>query len=70
MISIALPPEGTPVAFALEAGWGPDRICTFLRREKSLVSTEIRTPDSAARNLVSSTEYFAFTSCVIWGFQF
>jgi hypothetical protein len=65
MINIALPPEGTPVAIALEAGWAPELICTFLKREKSLVCTEIRTPDSTAPNLVGSTEYCAFTSCVI-----
>jgi hypothetical protein len=64
MVSIALPPEGTPVAIALEAGWDPELMCTFLRREKSLACTEIRTPE------VQLLTYCAFTSCVIWDFQF
>jgi hypothetical protein len=36
-----------------EAGWAPEWVWTFLRREKSLSPTRIQTPDHPDQNLVA-----------------
>jgi hypothetical protein len=45
--------ERTSVPIELEAGWAPEPIWTFRKREKSLDSIGIRTPDRQLRSLVT-----------------
>jgi len=45
----------TPIPMEYDAGRSPEPIGTFRRREKSLASTRIRTPDRPARSLVTKT---------------
>jgi hypothetical protein len=47
------PQERTPIPTELEAGWAPELVWTFGRREKSVVPKGFRTPDRPVRNLVT-----------------
>jgi hypothetical protein len=43
----------TPIPNQQEAGWAPEPVATFWRREKSLAHTGILTSDSPARSRVT-----------------
>jgi hypothetical protein len=43
----------TPVPLELEAGWAPDPVWTFPKRDKFLVYAGVRNPDRRVRRLVA-----------------
>jgi hypothetical protein len=47
------PLESTPVSIELEAGWSPETVWTFWRREKSLTLAGIQTPKPPVRSPVA-----------------
>ena len=47
------PQERTPIPTELDAGWAPQLVWTFGRREKSVAPNGTRTPDRPVRNLVT-----------------
>jgi hypothetical protein len=47
------PPEGTQTPIEQEAGWTPDPVQTFGRREKPFIYAGVGTPDPPARILVA-----------------